>query len=122
MLSNIVLNNGTANVTFVVTQLQAGIGELESRVDGRPDLGHTLSLSNAKAAAGRRFKMKLVVPVTSTDAGGLISRVESVIANIDIRLPNNSKTSDRTVMRNLIKNALLDAQVLALIDTAIGVS
>lgn len=122
MLSNIVLNNGTANVTFVVTQLQAGIGELESRVDGRPDLGHTLSLSNAKATTGRRFKMKLVVPVTSTDASGLITRVESVIANLDIRLPNNSKTSDRTVARNLIKNALLDTQVLALIDTAIGVS
>lgn len=122
MLSNIVLNNGTASVTFVVTQLQAGIGELESRVDGRPDLGHSLSLSNAKATNGRRFKMKLVVPVTSTDTSGFTTRIESVIANLDIRLPNNSKTSDRTIARNLIKNALADNQILALIDAALGVS
>lgn len=121
-LSTIVLNDGTAAKTFVVTQMQGGVGELESRVDGRPDLGTTLTLSNAKVSSGRRFKMKVVVPVTTTDTAGLTSRVESVIANLDIRLPNNAKTLDRTAMRNLIKNALLDTQVLAIIDSAIGVS
>lgn len=121
-LSNIVLNDGTANHTFVVVQNQAGVGELEERVDGRPDLSSVLTLSNARIQTGRRFKLKLAVPVIRTDANALPQKVDTVIINMDMRLPSVSKTTDRALARKLLKAAVDNAQILALIDDALGVS
>lgn len=121
-LTNIVLNDGTANHTFVVVQNQVGVGELEERADGRPDLSNVLTLSNMRIQTGRRFKMKLGLPVTKLDPNGQLLKVDTVIVNVDMRLPAISKTTDRALARKLLKAAVDSAQISALIDDALGVS
>lgn len=120
-LTNLVLNDGTANHTLVVVQNQAGVGELEERVDGRPDLSTLLTLSNSRIQTGRRFKEKLVLPVTQLDAQSRPVKVDSIIINVDMRLPAISTTADRKLARKLLIASLDTVQLSALIDDSLGV-
>lgn len=85
-----------------------------------------LSLKNGAntSEAVNRAKISLLVPVLETPSGGTPSGYVAppkvayfIPANIEFLLPNRSTAAQRKDVRVMMSNLLLNAQVVALIDT-----
>lgn len=118
-LSQIVLNNGTANVTFVPYEIDANsVARLRTAAPTSIE-ALELSVQGRDAVANRRVTVKITVPTVQTETVNGISVpkvVRKQIGSMELSLPKTSLTADRVVLRSLLASALQNALIAAVID------
>lgn len=99
-------------------------GDASVPVVGTEQVTLSLRPGNNTSDAVNRARISLRIPVLETPSGGTPSgyvappRVAYYLqANVDVFLPNRSTPAQRKDLRVLLSNLLLNAQVLAVIDS-----
>lgn len=119
-LSPIVLNDGTADVTFVPYEIDSN-NVARLRTASETAIGaFELSVQGRDAVTNRRVTVKVSVPTVQTETVNGIATpkvVRKQIASVELSLPKTSLTADRVVIRSLIASALKDALIAAVIDS-----
>ena len=119
-LSPIVLNDGTADVTFLPQEITSqNVARL--RTNAESVIGtEELSVQARDAVSNRRVTVKVTLPVVQNEVINGITTpkvVRQQIATVELSLPKTSLKSDRKRARNLIANALSNALIAAVIDS-----
>lgn len=119
-LTSIVLNDGTANVTFlpheITSQNVARLRTTAETVIGAEEL----SVQARDAVSNRRVTLKVTLPVVQNEVINGITTpkvVRQQIATVELSLPKTSIKADRIRTRNLIASALSNALIAAVIDS-----
>ena len=119
-LTSIVLNDGTANVTFlpheITSQNVARLRTTAETVIGAEEL----SVQARDAVSNRRVTLKVTLPVVQNEVINGITTpkvVRQQIATVELSLPKTSVKGDRKRARNLIASALSNALIAAVIDS-----
>lgn len=114
-ISNIVINDGTSDVTFVpqmkdgattVWAYKGASAELDSRV---------VSTGKWTSGAYRKVRIVINVPYVETDLNSQKTYHNGYL-NIDLNVPKNMPVASVTKLRTLTKNALADAILADQID------
>lgn len=114
-ISNIVINDGTSDVTFVpqmkdgatvVWAYKGASAELDSRI-----------VSTGKWTSGAYRKVRCVfnVPYVETDLNSQKTYHNGYV-NVELNVPKNMPVESVTKLRNLTKNALADTILVDQID------
>lgn len=119
-LTSIVLNDGTADVTFLPHEITSqNVARL--RTNAETVIGaEELSVQARDAVNNRRVTVKVTLPVVQNEVINGITTpkvVRQQIATVELSLPKTSIKGDRTRARNLIANALSNALIAAVIDS-----
>lgn len=119
-LTSIVLNDGTANVTFLPHEITSqNVARLRTTAD--TVIGaEELSVQARDAVSNRRVTLKVTLPVVQNEVINGITTpkvVRQQIATVELSLPKTSIKADRTRTRNLIASALSNALIAAVIDS-----
>ena len=119
-LTPIVLNDGTADVTFLPHEITSqNVARL--RTNAETVIGtEELSVQARDAVSNRRVTVKVTLPVVQNEVINGITTpkvVRQQIATVELSLPKTSIKSDRKRARNLIANALSNALIAAVIDS-----
>lgn len=119
-LTSIVLNDGTADVTFLPHEITSqNVARLRTNAD--TVIGaEELSVQGRDAVNNRRVTVKVTLPVVQNEVINGITTpkvVRQQIATVELSLPKTSVKGDRTRARNLIASALSNALIAAVIDS-----
>lgn len=119
-LTSIVLNDGTADVTFLPHEITSqNVARL--RTNAETVIGaEELSVQARDAVNNRRVTVKVTLPVVQNEVINGITTpkvVRQQIATVELSLPKTSIKGDRTRARNLIASALSNALIAAVIDS-----
>lgn len=116
-LSTTVLNDGVSDVTFTPQNINnQGVATLVSR-SGQPGVYHNLTIGvTGTEASGHSFQLKMGVPSVYTVPGTGEQVIGVDFASISIKLDKLGTTSSRSALRNLLRAALADTNIAAMID------
>lgn len=119
-LTSIVLNDGTADVTFLPHEITSqNVARL--RTNAETVIGtEELSVQARDAVSNRRVTVKVTLPVVQNEVINGITTpkvVRQQIATVELSLPKTSLKSDRKRARSLIASALSNALIAAVIDS-----
>ena len=122
-LSNIVINDGTADVTYVPYQIDSGnVARLRTNTD-LAIASSELSINPRNGASNRNVTLKLTLPtvVNETINGVVTPRVvRTRTLSVDLSLPKTTTAVERTAARVLLSNALKNVLVASVIDNNDG--
>lgn len=116
----IVLNNGTADLTFALTDALHGVAIYQHRIDGRPDLSYQLKFSNPRGANGRKGQIELTYPITQM-IDGKETLVELAREKFVIPVPDVATAADRSEITSLIKAVASNTSVMDYFTGSVGV-
>lgn len=119
-LASIVLNDGTADVTFLPHEITSqNVARL--RTNAETVIGaEELSVQARDAVNNRRVTVKVTLPVVQNEVINGIATpkvVRQQIATVELSLPKTSIKGDRKRARSLIASALSNALIAAVIDS-----
>lgn len=119
-LTSIVLNDGTADVTFLPHEITSqNVARL--RTNAETVIGtEELSVQARDAVSNRRVTVKVTLPVVQNEVINGITTpkvVRQQIATVELSLPKTSLKNDRKRARSLIASALSNALIAAVIDS-----
>lgn len=119
-LTPIVLNDGTADVTFLPHEITSqNVARL--RTNAETVIGaEELSVQARDAVNNRRVTVKVTLPVVQNEVINGITTpkvVRQQIATVELSLPKTSIKGDRKRARSLIASALSNALIAAVIDS-----
>lgn len=114
-ISNIVINDGTNDVTFVpqmkdgattVWSYKGASAELDSRI---------VATGKWTSGAYRKVRYVLNVPYVETDLNNQKTYHNGYV-NVDLNVPKNMPVASITVLRNYLKNVLANAIIVDQFD------
>lgn len=122
-LSNIVINDGTADVTYVPYQIDSGnIARLRTNTD-LAIASSELSVNARNGSTNRNVTLKITLPtVVSETVNGVVSprvtRTRTV--SVDLSLPKTTTSAERLAARVMLSNLLKNTLVASVIDNNDG--
>lgn len=122
-LSNIVINDGTADVTYVPYQIDSGnIARLRTNTD-LAIASSELSVNARNGSTNRNVTLKITLPtVVDETVNGVVSprvtRTRTV--SVDLSLPKTTTSAERLAARVMLSNLLKNALVASVIDNNDG--
>lgn len=122
-LSNIVINDGTADVTYVPYQIDSGnIARLRTNTD-LAIASSELSVNARNGSTNRNVTLKITLPtVVDETVNGVVSprvtRTRTV--SVDLSLPKTTTSAERLAARVMLSNLLKNTLVASVIDNNDG--
>lgn len=122
-LSNIVINDGTADVTYVPYQIDSGnIARLRTNTD-LAIASSELSVNARNGSTNRNVTLKITLPtVVNETVNGVVSprvtRTRTV--SVDLSLPKTTTSAERLAARVMLSNLLKNTLVASVIDNNDG--
>lgn len=122
-LSNIVINDGTKDVTYVPYQIDSGnIARLRTNTD-LAIASSELSVNARNGSTNRNVTLKITLPtVVDETVNGVVSprvtRTRTV--SVDLSLPKTTTSAERLAARVMLSNLLKNTLVASVIDNNDG--
>lgn len=122
-LSNIVINDGTEDVTYVPYQIDSGnIARLRTNTD-LAIASSELSVNARNGSTNRNVTLKITLPTVADETvNGVVSprvtRTRTV--SVDLSLPKTTTTAERLAARVMLSNLLKNTLVASVIDNNDG--
>lgn len=122
-LSNIVINDGTTDVTYVPYQIDSGnIARLRTNTD-LAIASSELSVNARNGSTNRNVTLKITLPtVVDETVNGVVSprvtRTRTV--SVDLSLPKTTTSAERLAARVMLSNLLKNTLVASVIDNNDG--
>lgn len=122
-LSNIVINDGTKDVTYVPYQIDSGnIARLRTNTD-LAIASSELSVNARNGSTNRNVTLKITLPtVVDETVNGIVSprvtRTRTV--SVDLSLPKTTTSAERLAARVMLSNLLKNTLVASVIDNNDG--
>lgn len=122
-LSNIVINDGTKDVTYVPYQIDSGnIARLRTNTD-LAIASSELSVNARNGSTNRNVTLKITLPtVVNETVNGVVSprvtRTRTV--SVDLSLPKTTTSAERLAARVMLSNLLKNTLVASVIDNNDG--
>lgn len=115
-ISNIVVNDHTADVTFVPMS-KDGLDVRWSNPQASLDLSPRIQAIGHQIISGtnRKFEIRLTKPFEWTSPNGVKS-TKLAICKVQLSLPQETATADITALRYMVSNLLLNAIIADAID------
>lgn len=115
-ISNIVVNNHTADVTFVPMS-KDGLDVRWSNPQASVDLSPRIQAIGHQITSGtnRKFEIRLTLPFEWTSPNGVKS-TKLAVCKVQFSLPQETVTTDITALRYMLSNLLLNTIMADAID------
>lgn len=115
-IANVVLNDGTADQTFIPQSKDRGT-TVWAKSGASRDLDQLLitKANYVSGASNRKVKVTLKFPFVSTDLNDKKSLREGFI-NIELNVPKSMTTTDIAKVRNYAKSAMLNSIIVDMLD------
>lgn len=115
-LANIVVNNGSSDITFTPT-IKDGLNVILSASANSVALAPRLQIlgNTLKAGSNRKMTLRHVLPYEASDLNGNKS-VKNIISKIEFSIPQDASVTYISQLRNMLSHFLENAIVLDAID------
>lgn len=115
-IANIVINNGTADVTFTPMS-KDGLDVKWSKPDVSADLNKRIQLVGypVKSGTNRKQDVRIQYPFSYTNPNGVVS-TKTITLKATLSAPLEATVTDLTIVRNLFSNLLKNAIIEDAID------